>query len=750
MHPITHAKRFCLPVGLMTGFAAFAALAGAQQGGETGTAPATQPSPGAQTRPAVDRERMWFAPTAEDWKKPCLVKWQRTFEDAVAVSKETGKPILICVNMDGEIASEHYAGVRYRQPEIARIYEPYVCVIASVYRHNPHDYDDQGQRIPCPRFGTVTCAEHIAIEPGLYEQYFKGQRVAPRHIGVELDRKETFDVFYAWDTDSVFKAIRDGVANRAQNLPSGVHGDRPILERVSSPHAEDREAVEKAFRDGDSATRRALFAAAVKSGVEHVELTRLALYSLDAELNSLARKALAESGSERSLHLIAEALRVEMPAVERDALVSALERIGATSERARMLAMVYRGLDRQSGSVNTEQWTKLLESASPAPATVDIYEIESRLHSQSLGAQASRAGSVEKLDVAATTLAYALNLKTAQKYSKLIFQDARRLAADAEALGATGWKLNSVVAVAEFHLGNTEEAYRRAEAAFKDMPADVADWNSMFTLALFAEGRQKAILAAVRDKAKWPPEWLADANAAYAILEKHPLGQDYQFASHFDFLRQVGAAGPAARVIEAGLARFPQSWVLHDRLRRQTLADKGAPGLEQVYRDLLQKPGADPGIEWYAGYATFLAAEYYKRASRNAESLAAYDRAMAHFESSISRHPISRDNSNHYIALGHAARARAFYESGQMERSVDELLVSFERSPDSASTDDGLGRSPVATAKIMLAKFKETGKTELVEKIERALAELDPRHLQLPAYEQSVPITASRPSGRRR
>jgi hypothetical protein len=92
--------------------------------------------------------------------------WERTWDDAVGrVSKETKKPILVCINMDGEIASEHYAGVRYRQPEVAALFEPYVCVIASVYRHNPRDYDAEGRRIECPRFHGVTCGEHIAMEP---------------------------------------------------------------------------------------------------------------------------------------------------------------------------------------------------------------------------------------------------------------------------------------------------------------------------------------------------------------------------------------------------------------------------------------------------------------------------------------------------------------------------------------------------------------------------------------------------------
>ena len=104
----------------------------------------------------VSREEMWFAPTEEDWARPCLITWQRTWEDAQQVAKETGKPILICVNMDGEIASEHYAGVRYRQAEIAALYAPYVTVMASVYRHTPRDHDEEGGRIQCPRFGGVT------------------------------------------------------------------------------------------------------------------------------------------------------------------------------------------------------------------------------------------------------------------------------------------------------------------------------------------------------------------------------------------------------------------------------------------------------------------------------------------------------------------------------------------------------------------------------------------------------------------
>ena len=245
-------------VTLLVALALSGAAAPAQDGGSSDPSPGTG---GPRTPPQGSaREAMWRAATAEEWKKPVLVTFQRTWEDALAVAQEEGRPLLICVNMDGEIASEHYAGIRYRDPETAALYTPYVCVIASVYRHNPRDHDDAGNRIPCPRFGSVTCGEHIAIEPPLYEKYFDGRRIAPRHILVEVggekDMKESFDVYYANDTASVFKAITDGAAGRPAPREV-VRGDRPVVERVASRHVADRAAVEEAWREGDAERRGA-------------------------------------------------------------------------------------------------------------------------------------------------------------------------------------------------------------------------------------------------------------------------------------------------------------------------------------------------------------------------------------------------------------------------------------------------------------------------------------------------------------
>ena len=134
----------------------------------------------------LTEEDMWPAATAEGWKDPCLVQWQRSFDDALAVARQRHMQVMVAVNMDGEIASEHFAGVRYRSPDTAELMSHSACVIASVYRHTPRDYDENGQRVPCPRFGTVTCGEHIQAERELYDRYFDGRRISPRHIVLDL------------------------------------------------------------------------------------------------------------------------------------------------------------------------------------------------------------------------------------------------------------------------------------------------------------------------------------------------------------------------------------------------------------------------------------------------------------------------------------------------------------------------------------------------------------------------------------
>jgi len=701
--------------------------------------------------PGISREQMWFAPTAEDWARPCLITFQRTWDDAQAVSRATGKPILVCVNMDGEIASEHYAGVRYRRPETAALYEPYVTVIASVYRHNPADHDSAGRRILCPRFGSVTCGEHIAIEPILYEKFLDGRRIAPRHIGVDEGEREMYDVFYAWDTDSVFAAIREGVADRPAPVPL-VRGDRPLAERVADADVLERQAVEREYEQGGRPMREALLQAALAAGEDApVELLRLALAGHDGGLVRLARSALAGARGPGAVDLLVEQLDQPLEPAEREALLAALDALGAESPRARTVAVVHRGLAGASRSVQAEAWLQGLEAEAPAAADVHADPARQVALMEQQDATLASNDAEAHLELAEAFLAAAWAQPAAEaEYGRLLYMDARRTVERAVALGAYGWRVDSDLAVAAYYLGDLPEAHARAVAAVTAGASarQSSSWNAAATLAIFAQARQEAIRKALREQAPWPPEWISDVHAACLVLARHPFGTEEQIAAHHEFLRSLSASAQAAEMLDAGLERFPASALLHEQLRRRVLAERGITALEDEYAARAAAPGADASLPYFAGQASFEAAEFRRRAGQRDEAHAAYDRAVAWWEQDIARRPEQRAAADEGIALAWAAQARLAFEAGDAAGAVEKLLASLERRPQAAATLDGLNLSPADTARTLLAHLRESGATELAGRLEQVLAALDPELLRLPAYEREVPPPAER-TGRR-
>ncbi|MCB9891746.1 MAG: hypothetical protein H6833_08875 [Planctomycetes bacterium] len=710
----------------------------------------------AHAQPGVDREKMWYAPTAEDWAKPCLITWERTWEDAVAVSRETNKAILVCINMDGEIASEHYAGVRYRMPEITKLYEPYVCVIASVYRHTPRDHDDEGHRIPCPRFGTVTCGEHIAIEPLLYEKFMEGRRIAPRHIMVELDGAETYDVFYALDTDSVFRAIREGIEKREIQEKPIVRGDRPILERVASPHVKDREAVENAYRNGDAQLRGALLDQAAQAP-DHTptELLRMALQGFDTDLARKARTTLANTNSEGSVDLISDALAVPLPTEQKDALVAALERLGKDSDVARKLAVVHKGLARTSKAVDVASWSQASAGGGTYTAASTAWaDVVDRVDRRVDALEETPESPEAQLELAEASLTMAVDPRTAMnlardrrtssRYARLLLQDAQAYAERAERNGLDTWRVDSTLALANFYLGDVDRAYERAIRAVPKIPPGEEGWDAMATLTLFAQARQKAIRDKVAQKQEWPAEWMTDVHSAYAVLAKHPMGTAEHIVAHHDFLVELGVKGQAARVLDAGIERFPASWDLHARLRMQVFRERGLEGLEPEYeRRVAKAPSAN--LQWFAGYASIVTADFQRRRQRFDEAYDAYGRAIAHYGAAIALDENVKENSDFYAAVAIAGRARILLERKDLDLATDEILASFQRNPRTANFVDELGITPVMTATTLKARCIEAERKDLAARIDAAFATLervDPTLLAPPAFEREAPPAA--------
>lgn len=719
-----------------------------------GGAPAASPPGLAQ---GSTEDQMWVPPTADDWKKPVLIEWERTWGDAVAVAKETNKPILVCINMDGEIASEHYAGVHYRTPETAKLFADYVCVIASVYRHTPRDFDEAGNRIPCPRFGTVTCGEHIAIEPLLYEKFMGGQRISPRHIMVELDGKEMYDVFYAWDNKSILDTIQNGIAQRTAQPRTIVRGDRPVLERVASRAREDREAVEEAYRKGDRAMREQL----LKQAIEHpdaapVGLLRLAVFDVDEGLASLARQALVKVQSPTAVDVLAEALRVPLPEEEKKALVAALERLRDASPQARLLANVHRGLDASSKAVDLQGWGQQLNGGNVYRAA-DSSAVDQRVEARAVAAAAKPQDAEAQLDLAHATLELAIDPATADRYwgkgndryGKLLIEDARRYVAEAKKLGGKGWRLDAAEALCCYWSGEPAKAYELAIAAATAMPPQPDSLVAVQTLALFAEARIEGIWDAMRKRTDWPNEWMTDVNSALSIVTRHPLGNDGHAVVHFDFLDRLGAKRRAITLLDQYLERWPESSRLHDRLRQRLLEGEGVAALRRRYDEMLAKKPDDASVQWFAGYAAIVEAEFHRRDKKPELAVEAYRRAMTRFEASIAREASYRSSADHYVALSLSALARLSVENGDVLAGLDLCLQGIARCPEATPVVDGLEISPVQTANLIESKLEESKDTENLERLRKVLRAMDPKLLELPDYEKATGNTGRRRIERR-
>jgi hypothetical protein len=192
-------------------------------------------------------------------------------------------------------------------------------------------------------------------------------------------------------------------------------------------------------------------------------------------------------------------------------------------------------------------------------------------------------------------------------------------------------------------------------------------------------------------------------------------------------------------VLDEGLGRFPDSWVLHGHLRSRILWRDGVEGLEEVYESMLRQEDISPNLPWFAGYASIVAAENHRRQGKRDHALAAYDRALLHYAHGTRLNPESQGSSDHYASIALAGRARIALEGNHIEEALDHILASFERKPDAAASRDGLNLSAVGTAKMLRSRLARLGEAELAERLDYALAQLAPGLLELPAFERTAP-----------
>ncbi|MGH7152234.1 MAG: hypothetical protein ACREIU_16125, partial [Planctomycetota bacterium] len=172
------------------------------------------------------------------------IHWQRSLDDALRISAAESRPILIAVNADGESASERIVRELYRDPKFVALTRRFVCLAASPFRHSPRDFDERGPivwragRAACPRLGEVTCGEHQALEPVLFDRFLGGDRISPRHALLLPTGEKAFDLTLIWDLREVERRLAEA-ADKAP--PSPPAAPLPISTQGFPAGPEERE-----------------------------------------------------------------------------------------------------------------------------------------------------------------------------------------------------------------------------------------------------------------------------------------------------------------------------------------------------------------------------------------------------------------------------------------------------------------------------------------------------------------------------
>ncbi|MBI1853446.1 MAG: HEAT repeat domain-containing protein [Planctomycetes bacterium] len=123
----------------------------------------------------------------DDASKPATIHFEPSLEAAFARAKKEKIPVLVCVVVDKEAASDTVTLTHYRDAELGELSKHAACVIANAATHAAVEVPDgESTRQVCGRFGSVTCAEHQAVDAQVRKRWFSGDGAAtPQHLFVD-------------------------------------------------------------------------------------------------------------------------------------------------------------------------------------------------------------------------------------------------------------------------------------------------------------------------------------------------------------------------------------------------------------------------------------------------------------------------------------------------------------------------------------------------------------------------------------
>ncbi|MCA8952609.1 MAG: hypothetical protein KDE27_24060 [Planctomycetes bacterium] len=642
-------------------------------------------------------------PQGETRRAPAI-DWQRTLADALAVQQATGKPLLIAVNMDGEVFNDRFRTNTYRDPAFIESTRGWVCVVASPDRHTERDQDSLGNRIECPAFPGCTCGEHIAIEPLLFAKYFGGNRNAPRHVGVGKDGAILFDRFLDRSMQTAIDAIAEHRGDPA------VHpAPTALAELAARRDAASRRALEVRYRGSHEA---AILDAAVAANNAPFGLVRLALHSDDGDEFRRGVQALIATATPDAL-LDLEFALARAPEL-RESIVTEIGRLAQEDEWAARLHAHLTGSAPPFGGPWQNSWREPdYEIWQLAPIEGELDACERALKSDDDAAT--------RLRFAIAQLAFAKHLiATGGKNAEFWLEDARGSARRVTAQdGEHAAEAAAVLAVASFLRGDFEAARTAADEAITAAAnaREPSAWLATRFFETLAELDTRAAYERAQDpKAVLQPE-IARTAAALQMLAASRWTEEAPLLTGIGLLEYAGRRAEARALLDGAVRRFPASASVHERWRARALADLGTEAMRRAAGELADAAADHATGEWFAGYAAIVAAEQHVRDDRQELATAAYGECVDRFARSVEANAGFADSANHFAVLALAGRAKLEFENGDRAVAVDDLLRAHGLRAASLTSADGLGRTPESIAQAIKAALATTGGDELAAKL---------------------------------
>jgi hypothetical protein len=650
------------------------------------------------------------APTA------ARIEWQRSLADALAVQEATGLPLLVVVNMDGEVFNERFAKSTYKDPAFVASTRGYVCVVASPDRHTDKDYDADGNRIECPRFGGCTCSEHIQIEPELFRRYFNGTRNAPRHVGVTKQGAIVFDRFLDTSMQTAIDAIAKN-AGDASKQP-GPSTDPAVL--FGRRDALARRTLEAMWQRGDAAARRALMVAAADAGNEPYDMLRAGLRDEDAEVAAKAALALAKRGGKDALIDLEDALARHPSGPVHDALVARIVELAKTDDAAKRLAahLVAPVAPTRIAAPWSNAW------AAPRFDDGDRAAIEKELDRCETALKQTPDDDEARLALAVAQAAFAdILARDGDKGPEFWFADAIGSARKVKAKELQP-EAQAVIAYASYMTGEAQAcgtALALAQSAPQNGRQPAPALAARFLDVAIAGTATKVFGDTGGNAAR---AWRSEIDRVVAMLDlmnERKAVREGALLAGAGLLEYGGLRAQARARLAEAVARFPGSPKAHERWRNRLLVDLGVAGMRKAYAEFVATAADKPEAEWFAGYAGVVAGEQETRDKRAAQGIAAYAEAIDRLQRSAAGNADFADSANGLAVMALAGRAELLVEDGKPEDAAADLLRAWALRPDGFDEADGLQRKPRGIASRVAQALEKAGKAELAAKLKPML-----------------------------